>query len=215
MKPLDRDLYQVLGVDKDADEDKLKKAFREKAREHHPDVGGDEEEFKWVSLAYNILGDGDKRKTYDATGCAIDEATVVRKKAEGHIVNTLTHFIMQNQLDKLVYVDVMDKMQEVLKSAKKNFRSKKKDNQSRIEQLNGLKSRFRHRGSGLNLAHVVLDNQIEMTCRQIGQIDVEIKSLDTAIKIIKDEYEFEQMFVEVVMNSYSGFSTSSTTSTWG
>jgi DnaJ-class molecular chaperone len=59
-----RDLYEVLGVRRDASQDDIKKAYRRLAREHHPDVNGDptaEGRFKEVSGAYEILSDPEKR----------------------------------------------------------------------------------------------------------------------------------------------------------
>jgi molecular chaperone DnaJ len=62
------DLYELLGVARDASDDDIKKAYRRKAREHHPDAGGDEETFKQVTHAYQVLGDGQKRARYDRFG---------------------------------------------------------------------------------------------------------------------------------------------------
>lgn len=62
------DLYEVLGVGKKATAPELKKAYKKLAMKHHPDKGGNEEEFKKVSEAYSILSDDDKRKQYDMFG---------------------------------------------------------------------------------------------------------------------------------------------------
>jgi DnaJ-class molecular chaperone len=71
-----RDPYQVLGVSKNASEAEIKKAFRALAKKHHPDTkGGDpaaQKRFQEISAAYDVVGDKDKRKKYDAG--EIDEA---------------------------------------------------------------------------------------------------------------------------------------------
>ena len=67
-----RDLYKLLGVDKKASAEDIKKAHRKLVRQYHPDRNpGDakaEERFKQVQAAYDILGDPDKRKQYDRGG---------------------------------------------------------------------------------------------------------------------------------------------------
>jgi molecular chaperone DnaJ len=65
-----RDYYEVLGVSKDASADEIKKAYRRAAVKHHPDQGGDEEKFKEVSEAYEVLKDPSKRQRYDQFGHA-------------------------------------------------------------------------------------------------------------------------------------------------
>lgn len=70
---MEHDYYEVLGVPRDADEKAIKKAFRQKARELHPDVNdsaGAEEEFKVVAAAYEVLSDAQRRATYDRFGHA-------------------------------------------------------------------------------------------------------------------------------------------------
>src|SRR3954454_19861658 len=67
-----RDPYSVLGVDRKASADEVKKAYRKLAREYHPDRNPDdpkaEERFKEIQSAYDIVGDPDERKQYDRGG---------------------------------------------------------------------------------------------------------------------------------------------------
>jgi molecular chaperone DnaJ len=68
---LSQDLYELLGVDHDADADAIKRAYRRLARQLHPDVNPDphtQEKFKEVSLAYEVLSDPQKRAAYDRGG---------------------------------------------------------------------------------------------------------------------------------------------------
>src|SRR4030088_2888201 len=63
------DYYKILGVDKNASDEEIKKAYRRLARKYHPDRNsGDkqaEERFKEISQAHDVLSDSDKRKAYD------------------------------------------------------------------------------------------------------------------------------------------------------
>lgn len=70
-----RDYYEVLGVNKDASGDELKKAYRKLAMKYHPDrnAGGEKEseaKFKEINEAYEVLSDGEKRRMYDQFGHA-------------------------------------------------------------------------------------------------------------------------------------------------
>ena len=69
-----RDYYEVLGLQKGASEDEIKKAFKTMARKYHPDLHPDDKEaaekFKEVNEAYEVLSDSQKRARYDQYGFA-------------------------------------------------------------------------------------------------------------------------------------------------
>lgn len=68
---MSEDYYNLLGVEKNATDSEIKKAFRKKAQEYHPDKpSGDEKKFKAVNEAYSVLSDKQKRQQYDTFGSA-------------------------------------------------------------------------------------------------------------------------------------------------
>ncbi len=69
-----KDYYKILGVEKSASAEEIKKAFRKLAHKYHPDKqGGDEAKFKEVNEAFQVLGDEGKRKQYDQFGADFNQ----------------------------------------------------------------------------------------------------------------------------------------------
>jgi molecular chaperone DnaJ len=63
-----KNYYEILGIDKKANKEDVKKAFRKLAQKYHPDKGGSEDKFKEITEAYSILSDDKKRREYDSYG---------------------------------------------------------------------------------------------------------------------------------------------------
>lgn len=69
-----KDYYQILGLNKGASDEEVRRAFRRLAQEHHPDKGGDQAKFKEINEAYQVLSDSTKRAQYDQYGQTFDGA---------------------------------------------------------------------------------------------------------------------------------------------
>ena len=85
-----RDYYEILGINKNATADEIKKAYRQLARKYHPDnkETGNEEKFKEATEAYSVLSDENKRKTYDQFGhSAFDQANGGQNPFDGFNFN--------------------------------------------------------------------------------------------------------------------------------
>lgn len=64
----EENFYTILGLEKNATQEDIKKAYREKSKKHHPDKGGSEDTFKKINEAYSTLSDEQKRFNYDNKG---------------------------------------------------------------------------------------------------------------------------------------------------
>jgi molecular chaperone DnaJ len=71
---MSKDYYKILGVEKGASTEEVKKAFKKLAMQHHPDrQGGDEKKFKEINEAYQVLNDTEKRQKYDQFGSDFEQ----------------------------------------------------------------------------------------------------------------------------------------------
>lgn len=68
-----KDYYKILGVEKNASSEEIKKAFYRLAHKYHPDKGGDPEKFKEINEAYQVLSNKEKRAQYDRFGTTFDD----------------------------------------------------------------------------------------------------------------------------------------------
>jgi len=79
---MNKDYYQILGVSRSASSDDIKKAYYKLAHKHHPDKGGDENKFKEINEAYQVLSNREKKEQYDKFG-KVFEAARALSRVEG------------------------------------------------------------------------------------------------------------------------------------
>lgn len=82
-----RDYYDVLGLQGNANENEIKRAYRKLAKKYHPDANADdkyaEQQFKEITEAYNVLSDPEKKKLYDRYGSAAFDGSMGAENAQG------------------------------------------------------------------------------------------------------------------------------------
>jgi curved DNA-binding protein CbpA len=160
MKTEKRDLYEVLGVSRDVTPEELKVAYRKKAKKHHPDIGGDVGTMQAITLAYDVLGDPDKRARYDQTGEA-DE-----KDSEGAFRSMFLDI-----LDKAAREFGPDKLklgfEKVAKSVLKAMESQEAKTR---KDLAGCKKSMARVGPSQDFGTIVLRNILEEHSRDCEKV---------------------------------------------
>ena len=132
--------YEILAVPRDADFTAIKTAYRNLARKHHPDLGGDAKLFAEINAAYDLLADGERRAEYDRTG-RIDEPVKPEDVRARFIINDLFRQLLDQPDPTGRYTfNLVDRMKSMLTQGERDVPRMIKECQDRLftlEKLNG------------------------------------------------------------------------------
>lgn len=182
--------YKVLGVDIDATIKQIKKAFRKKSMETHPDKGGSNEEFQEVTKAYEILATPHKRKQFDETG-TVDEEKDNRQHINTEIANVFFAVLNQNE-HSIQYKDIIKEMITVFKKGIEEAINIQAKLRFQIEKFEKISSRIENTKGEENIFENFVNAEIGKINHSIQNNDDTIKRLELATTIIetyKCEYE--------------------------
>jgi len=164
--------YKTLGVEKTATQDEIKRAYRRKAKQHHPDAGG--EGFEEIGKAYALLTDAEARARYDETGetdaapaalsilVAMFRAVIERDCGEENVVHTV---------------------REALLSARIGLADKIREQEFELLRLGKFTGRVTAQ-SGPNLFESILEQKKDTVRRQIAHLKAELRRGDEAIELL-------------------------------
>lgn len=178
------DLYEVLGVDRTASTDDVRKAYRRKAKSTHPDVpGGSPERFQSVALAHRVLSDETSRAKYDATG-STEETTINEQRARALqiIASQIETFLTS---PGAIYRKLVDEMRIQLDRLIVDDRRQRRSIEEGIAAVEKLRARFKAK-KGADVIGGMLDTKIADARKVLGQIDDHIAVLALAKTIIED-----------------------------
>lgn len=111
------DLYETLGVKRDADQKRIKRAYYAKSKIHHPDQGGDPEMFKQLVVAYSILSDPKKRERYDSGESSDDIARATMTFDQEVMTSLCGMFVQVVANGDVKRRDLVEVMKGMLKNA--------------------------------------------------------------------------------------------------
>lgn len=148
------DPYTILGVDKGADPDEVKRAYRRKVKKAHPDAGGSDAEAAAVNDAYAALADPERRAQYDATG----QTGAVRSIEDEAADMLMLMFAAALDAGKGQFIKtVQSKLAHMSATGSGSLSSLK----VRIRKLENRRATVKGPKDGRNLAHMVIDQQLD------------------------------------------------------
>lgn len=191
-------LYETLGVARDASEKEIKSAYRALARRAHPDVGGDGDEFKTIATAYNCLMDPEKRKHYDTFG-EIDEGD---HPALVFLISLFNDLVLEALNGRIRFEewDLISALKERIKRSPEQLHAAITENERRARELKKAAVRLKAKqGEDNQLAKVLLKPVAELEAAakesrsKLAQLEQRI--IPEALEILaKYNYEYVSAF---------------------
>ena len=184
--------YIELDVPVDASLETIKQQYRTLAQMHHPDKGGDENIFKRIKLAYEILSDPIRRKHYDITG---ETATLnVKNEAVEKIVQILIHVVpnFNPDQDNLILIAEME-TRTMLELIFKDISVTERH----IVNLEKVSEKIRIKTEGENLLNGLVVNQIRQKRQELVTFQHRVRVCNLMLEIFKDyEYGLRNLIFE-------------------
>lgn len=189
--------YKTLGIKRDASADDIKKAFREKAKKHHPDLpGGCAEKFKEAKKAYDILCDGVQRAMFDKHGFSLGaDSAQYYEAAIAEIRNMFIEAVGQVSPEHFEGLDIIDIMTRTLKSGIADIAAQIKASHAKLKNLKiyavVLEKRMKNKNNGeANLFMVALEKMKGDLLKELELMDNATKCKKLAVEILTD-YHFD------------------------
>ena len=150
--------YEVMDVDSSATDDEIKRAYKSKAQKLHPDKpGGDENKFKELKAAYEILSNSESRAYYDETGTSDTRYWNLNQLATIEIMKILDELLVRNDFANINYVSMLDQFFE---DTHKIHLKNKSNIEKEIEKLNILVGTVENKHEENNLFMEVVTQRI-------------------------------------------------------
>lgn len=172
--------YNSLGVEPDATPEQIKQAYRDKAKNHHPDKGGDPVEFAPIAHAYEVLKDPVRRQLYDVSG------EDKRKPIEIEVQDVLLQLFNQ-ALSSERDVELLAAVRNVITTKQSQMPAERKKLTKCKKKLALKRGKITSSGP-VNVVHLIIDG--------------ELKNIDAALANLEHQHEVGEACL-VALESYS------------
>ncbi len=186
------DLYETLGVKKNASRDTIQKAFRKKAKKTHPDRGGTSQEFMAVALAYRILSDDGARERYDRTGST--DTTPREQAINTAAVERFCQLFVRciEQSGGREDIDFLKEIRNAGNTSKDSIKQEQRNLNKKLKELKSIRDRLTYKGKKQDVLSNVLADRERQLRGAIERLKEEME-ITNRMMSVADEYEFRIM----------------------
>jgi curved DNA-binding protein CbpA len=188
----DESLYDILGITKDATEEEIKKAYRKRAQETHPDVKGSAEEFSYVNEAYTILSDKKARLIYDRSGRKQGEKNKdqLRTEAIREIQRVMVQ-VLDDSDDTIFFSNLPEHILRIFNANIERCKSIVAETRKKIKRLRRYKQRFHYKkGDDNNFIQFGIEGQVYHLSTSISVEIQKIRQFELMLELLA-EYDWE------------------------
>lgn len=189
-------LYDVLGVDKDASEGEIKNSYRKKASKLHPDKGGNKEGFQKLQHAYEVLSDRSRRKKYDETGTS-------QKEDKRHEILVALLSIMRQVIEGTPnpeHHDLVDLVRKHVINAQGSVSLEENKVRAHRAKYEKLRRKFQNKKTGENIFNGMVESIIRDDTLSLEKFADRKSELVLMLELLSD-YSFQR---EMMSNVSSG-----------
>ena len=186
------DLYEDLGVPRDASAADIKKAFRKRAAKAHPDKGGSNEQMAVINRAFAVLGDEQKRLEYDRSGDT-SEGPPLEERAR----QLLVHLFGQHLGAKNIVVT----LRNTLKGMRAEIDVKVREGRMKVKRLKARRDKVITKGGAENLFTRLIDDKVRNLEQNCVAGDGDMRMIDAALAMLEAYEDTEPVIESPMMGS--------------
>ena len=182
-----RELYDELGISPDAQEADIRAAHRRAAKKHHPDTGGNREQFERITRAAMILRDPEKRARYDATGETEGRRDNELSECASIIISAFDRAMGEGNPDA---ADIIGRARRFLEQDQRKIEAAIAECHQALKMISNAQRRLRFKGDGPNLIASALDARKTQATAEIEKLETGLARMARA-KAMLAGYEWK------------------------
>lgn len=191
------DPYKTLGIEKDATQDQIKRAYKRKASKCHPDKGGDKIEFQKLQNAYSILNDERKRLYYDQYGIE-DSLPDLDQEALKELSFIFSDLLDNMDFEQIKNVDIIDVIKKQIEENIKKSKVVLAINNKQISKFEKVETKMSK--DYKNIFANVINNKIKKAKSDNLMINRKIELCDKILLLLKEfEFSYEKKDLHRIM----------------